>query len=231
MNHTARIAEGVFLIRGSRSNIYYLRDYQVLIDAGMPADAAQVLRALRELEGAAPRLNLIMITHGHLDHIGSLAALQRETGARVLAARSEQEYIEGRRRLCTMPRSGLGGTVFRLMLYVLETAVQKYVPVRVQEAWPDATARVPEGINVLATPGHSPGSQSYHLPEQGIVFVGDAISNAPALHLPQRAGCANHAQALRSAADIAAYDFDICLFGHGEPLVGGAADKIRALLQ
>jgi len=231
MNQPAPIVEGVFLIRGSRSNIYYLRDYKVLIDTGMPADAAQVLGVLRELEGAAPRLDLIMITHGHLDHVGSLAALQRETGARVLAARSEQQYIEGRRRLCGMPRSGLSGIVFRLMLYVLETAVQKYAPARVQEPWPDASARVPEGILVLATPGHSPGSQSYYLPRQGIVFVGDALSNAPALHLPQRAGCADHAQALRSAADIAAYDFDVCMFGHGEPLVGGAAVKIRALFQ
>jgi glyoxylase-like metal-dependent hydrolase (beta-lactamase superfamily II) len=113
----------------------------------------------------------------------------------------------------------------------LETVVQKYAPVRVHELWPDASAHVPEGIIVLATPGHSPGSQSYYLPGQGIMFVGDAISNAPALHLPQRTGCADHAQALRSAADISAYNFDSCLFGHGEPLVGGAAVKIRALLQ
>ena len=38
----------------------------------------------------------ILITHAHLDHMGSLAALKKASGAKVVAGSQEQDYIQGR---------------------------------------------------------------------------------------------------------------------------------------
>ena len=53
----------------------------ILVDAGFPNKAPAVLDAIRQLGRQPGDLKHIVFTHGHPDHIGSAAALVRETGA------------------------------------------------------------------------------------------------------------------------------------------------------
>ncbi len=175
-------------------------------------------------------LRMILITHAHLDHVGALAAVKGATDARVIASVQEKDHIEGRRLLCSMRREGLGGKVFKCMLFVMEKFVKKYVPVQLYSAYSDADGigRI-EGIHIIATPGHSPGSLSFYFPAKKAVFTGDALTGTPSPGLPLRAGCSDYARALRSAQRLAQLDADKCFFGHGEPLVGNAAPILREL--
>ncbi|MBU8975146.1 subclass B3 metallo-beta-lactamase [Lysobacter sp. MMG2] len=57
----------------------------VLIDGGLPQAADMLLANMRAL-GVAPKdLKLILLSHAHIDHAGPTAAIQRATGARLVA--------------------------------------------------------------------------------------------------------------------------------------------------
>jgi len=87
------------------------------------------------------------------------------------------------------------------------------------------------GIQVIASPGHSPGSMSYYLKDKRILITGDALSGAPALRIPPRFGCADYHEALRSVKTFTELDFERCLFGHGKPLTDKASLMVRKLAQ
>jgi glyoxylase-like metal-dependent hydrolase (beta-lactamase superfamily II) len=86
------------------------------------------------------------------------------------------------------------------------------------------------GIQVIATPGHSPGSVSFYSQERGLLFVGDALNGTGGFALPMRFGCASYREALRSVEQLCRLDFDICLLGHGEPVREDASKKMKELL-
>lgn len=131
-----------------------------------------------------------------------------------------------------MGREGLGGKVFKGVLFLLETFSFRYEPVSV-----DIPCQGEEvidcfgGIKVISSPGHSPGSLSFYQSEKRIIFTGDALSGVTELKLPPRLGCANYREALASVQRIAELDFDICLFGHGAPLKKEASQAVRRLLK
>ena len=66
------------------ANAYLIEgeDGLTLIDAGYPDKEAAVFGAIRGLGRSPDQLKHLIFTHGHPDHIGSAAAIVRETGAR-----------------------------------------------------------------------------------------------------------------------------------------------------
>ena len=79
-----RVIDSVYLVAMGKSNAYLIegQDGLTLIDAGFPDKEAAVFRAIRELGRSPDQLRHLILTHGHPDHIGSAAAIVRETGAR-----------------------------------------------------------------------------------------------------------------------------------------------------
>jgi len=79
-----RVIEGVHLVAMGKANAYLIegQDGLTLVDAGFPNKEAAVFGALRELGRSPDQLKHLILTHGHPDHIGSAAAIVRETGAR-----------------------------------------------------------------------------------------------------------------------------------------------------
>jgi glyoxylase-like metal-dependent hydrolase (beta-lactamase superfamily II) len=225
------IAPGIYCIRATRSNVYLLAGKTlVLIDTGMPQDGVGILQEIAALGRRPQDVSHILITHAHLDHAGSLSFLKKATGAQVVASAAEQDYISGDKKLWQMNREGLGGKLFKAALFVTETFFARYAPARVDTACTGGEVINRDGgIQVIATPGHSPGSLSYYVPDKGILFTGDALSGEPAPHLPQRSGCADYHQALESVNKLASLKFEICCFGHGKPLTGGADSVIKEL--
>ncbi|MEI6126924.1 MAG: MBL fold metallo-hydrolase [Pseudomonadota bacterium] len=231
MHSHEKVSDGVFRIRGKRSNIYLLAGASlVLVDTGMPGDGEGILRAIQELGYAPAAVQYVFITHGHLDHVGSLAAVKAASNAKVIASINEKEYVEGRKMLCSMSREGLGGKAFRIILFFMEKFLQKYEPARVDLPFSGDSVATAAGMSIIETPGHSAGSLSFYHQEKKILFSGDALSGSPSLRLPVKAGCSDYARALQSVQCIGELDFELCLFGHGEPLIGRAAKKVKALL-
>ena len=227
------ITAGVYRISSGRSNSYLLSgDELTLVDTGMPGEAEGVIESITKIGRRCEDLNYILITHAHMDHMGSVAALKKVSGAKVVASTREVAYIEGLRKTWTMGREGLAGKVFRGVLFLMETFSFGYEPVSVDI--PCQGGEVIDcfgGITVISSPGHSPGSLSFYQGERRIIFTGDALSGVPQLKLPPRLGCADYREALASVKRIAELDYDICLFGHGAPLKKGASQAVRGLLK
>jgi glyoxylase-like metal-dependent hydrolase (beta-lactamase superfamily II) len=86
----------------------------------------------------------------------------------------------------------------------------------------------------VATPGHTEGQVSLHLPGQGIVFTGDALCSLDPLSgkvgprfLPDSLN-RNPALTRDSLSALSTLDADTLLFGHGDPYKG---DVTRAVEQ
>jgi glyoxylase-like metal-dependent hydrolase (beta-lactamase superfamily II) len=226
---TEQVAPDVYRITVSRSNIYLITGKTLtLIDTGMPGDGPEVLKAIAATGRNPAEVSHILITHGHTDHIGSLAFLKKATGAQVIAGAPEVDYIQGEKKPWQMAREGFSGRLFKIMLFFAETFVFNREPAVVDKAC--SGGEVIDGIRVIATPGHSPGSISYYLPDKRILFTGDALSGEPEAKLPPRAGCADYQQALLSVKKLTALSFDICCFGHGKPVNRGADVLVKKLL-
>ena len=83
----------------------------------------------------------------------------------------------------------------------------------------------------MASPGHSPGSLSFYHKNKKLLFVGDALSGAEGFHLPQRFGCSSYQEALNSVKTLSELDFDMCLPGHGAPVLSSAKQQMALLLE
>lgn len=116
------------------------------------------------------KLEFIIITHGHLDHMGSAAALKRQTGAKVAVHAEDAEAL----------RTGISkmdkpiGVMARLMpLFMGKSRTSPVEPdILISEEM-----RLEEyGVNgrILLTPGHTSGSISVML-DSGEAFVSDLI--------------------------------------------------------
>ena len=79
-----RVIKGVHVVSMGMSNAFLIEgdDGLTLIDAGFPGKEAAVFGAIRGLGRSPDQLKHLVFTHGHSDHIGSAAAIVRETGAR-----------------------------------------------------------------------------------------------------------------------------------------------------
>jgi len=200
-------------------------DNAIVIDAAMPGRARAVWRHLYGLGYEPDAVSDIWLTHGDIDHMGSVAALKARSGAQVVTHRADIPLVDGTaaRQLGPLP---LSGTYQRLYDLVVRR-VLGYQPTEVDR--PVEDGNVLSGWQVVHTPGHTAGSVSFYHPEHKIIIVGDALNHKRGrLGAPPRIFTPDMAVAHASIQKIAGLDFEICCFGHGPPLVGNAAHRVRA---
>ena len=81
------------------------------------------------------------------------------------------------------------------------------------------------GAEILAIPGHTEGSIAVYLPHHCVLFTGDTIANVGTVMLGTFNQ--NRAQTVASFQRLAGLDVETACFGHGQPIVSGAGDRIR----
>lgn len=87
-------------------------------------------------------------------------------------------------------------------------------------------------LAVVAVPGKSPGEVALHWPARRILIVGDAlIGNPPGSCRLLRDAVMDDPPRLRTSVKaLLDLDFDTLLVGDGEPIIGGAKDRVRELV-
>jgi len=148
----------MFTVGMVQENCYILRrdgsDRALIVDPG--DEAPTLLAALGELD---LHLDGILLTHTHFDHVGAVAPVARATGAEVWVPLIEK------------------GVLADIMSYVPWAGIGPF------ESY-DAEHTVAGGerlelagfeIDVLFTPGHSPGHVTYSIPDEEAAFSGDVL--------------------------------------------------------
>jgi hydroxyacylglutathione hydrolase len=149
----------------------------IMIDGGAPKKLKEFSKAIEEISIKPDDIKLMIMTHGHWDHIGSAKEIKEFTGAEIAMHEKEKEWLEkGLKPL--PPGVTLWGNIFKGIMGMFMPLVK--IPVTgVDVVLGDEGLSLEEyGISgkVIYTPGHSPGSISVFL-ETGDVFVGDMAMN------------------------------------------------------
>ena len=171
-----RIPVGIcncFLLRGKRT---------VLIDSGAEGNVRAFTRGMAQLGVEPKEISLILLTHGHWDHIGSLHPIQQLTGAKVAVHHKDQPWVETGR-----PAFPRGVTTYgKGMIWLSERLIHPRLPhVKADIVIDDNGMSLKEyGIpaRVIHTPGHSMGHVTIVM-DSGEAFVGDMAMNAWFLRL------------------------------------------------
>lgn len=161
-------------VRLGYDNCYLIQnDGIVMIDGGAPGKSGAFEKALRKLTINPRDVKLIVLTHGHWDHVGSAKAVKEITGAPIAMHKSEKDWLEGATKPLppgVTPWGRVFAGIMALFLPLVHVPAVSVDVVLGDEAVPLSPYGVPGKI--LHTPGHSPGSVSVLL-DTGEAFVGD----------------------------------------------------------
>jgi hydroxyacylglutathione hydrolase len=129
----------------------------LVIDPGDEIERVEEILARHKL-----KVKGILVTHAHIDHIGGLEKLKRATGAAAMMHEADfpmYRDLGGLASLLGVPPPGV-------------VEVDRFLKAGDKVRWGSMA------LEVLHTPGHSPGSLSLYLPgEQSRIFSGDTLFN------------------------------------------------------
>lgn len=175
--------------RGNASNIYILIDKiqntACLIDCGMPSDAKDLINVLKFF----PRLNQIVCTHFHVDHVSGWICLKKSLkSVEILFHETSRPFVTGHEAIpfpsfgdikeilipCMKeagyfpgPNDILGGGLYG-------TPFKKGFPLDRLSFFATESSVLP-GFDIIHTPGHRPDSVSFFDPKSGILICGDVL--------------------------------------------------------
>lgn len=136
----------------------------VLVDSGVAGAEARIVDYLAATGRRLEEIRWLILTHSHPDHLGGAAAICGMTGCKVAAHPAERSWIEDTaRQAAERPVPGFSQLVAG--------------SVGVDRLLGDGERVVLDelALEVLYTPGHSPGSISLCLPSDRVVICGDAV--------------------------------------------------------
>lgn len=198
-----------------------------LIDTGYLNNSSRMLKAIQQLGYAASSIKWILATHGHSDHVGSLAALKRASGAEIYMHPVDAEMVQAGNAL----REETQGTpgCFNQMAFAIGVRLlsKTIAPVKIDHRVQDADVlNIAGGIRVIHVPGHSAGQVAYLWQGSGVLFAADAVVN---LFGKLRYGpvVENFDLFQQSIQRLCSFTFDTACFGHGESLIGQASSIFK----
>jgi len=212
-----------------------------LVDTGYPGDRDAVLESLDRIGRSPSDVEAVVLTHGHPDHIGSAEHLRTTYGIPVLAHELEAPNARGDRIEQVSERVLLTmlwrPAVFLWLRDILLLKAAKVERLGDLELFVEQQLDVPGAPRVVPTPGHTSGHCSLHLPDRGVLLVGDALMTAHALVrvpgpqlLPDFFNT-DTTQARASLERLRGLDADVVVPGHGPAFRGSPAAAVDLALR
>ena len=208
----------------------------MLIDAGFPGSRDDVLTSLRELGFTPGDVRAILLTHAHIDHLGSAIWFARVHQTPVYCHPGEVRHAK-REYLEQVSPKALATQAWRprWLAWSVEVALKGGL---VRDGIPGAgalspgvTERLPGRPVPIPTPGHTSGHCSYLV--DGVLVAGDAlVTGHPLLRRPGPQllpSMFNHSDpdCKRSLEVLGAAGTDTLIPGHGDVWIGPIGEAVR----
>lgn len=208
-----------------RMSLAYLiewADLLVLVDAGLRGEEGRIMASIAGLNHR--HLDLIYITHGHLDHYGSAAAVRRLTGAPIAIHKADaQAMASGETRL---GEARGRGRILAALLPLVHPLLRPE-PAEADILLENDHELDAFGLNARAlyTPGHTLGSTCL-IVEDRIAFSGDLVTTTGGPHI-QRAFAQDWRRIPSSLRRLQEASPEWVYPGHGRQLL--RAEALQAL--
>jgi glyoxylase-like metal-dependent hydrolase (beta-lactamase superfamily II) len=221
------VAPGIHRLGNEIVNFFLVEadDGLTLVDAGIPGFRPQLDALLR-----GRKVDAVILTHGHTDHVGVAEGLRREgasvhihSGDVAMARDGKEQKTEGGFRHYLR----YGATWKLLGMAARYGGLKRPKIAQVTEFADGDALDVPGHPLVLHTPGHSDGHVVFQFADRGVLMAGDALCTYNPLtgrrgpQLMPRAFASSTDQATASLRRLEALDAPIVLPGHGDPWTEG----------
>jgi glyoxylase-like metal-dependent hydrolase (beta-lactamase superfamily II) len=211
------------------ANAYLLRgeDTLSLIDTGGHDSLTKIEKNLAEQDFKLKDLTHILLTHGHWDHTGDLALLQRESHAVVVAHKIEAPLIRAGKDVRPDPSSV---SFVQHRFGKLFDGQPKPAPVHREIDDGETLEDIYSGLRGVHLPGHSPGQMGYFCERENWLIGGDVMMHVlPQLTLPLALFTLEPDVAKQSIVKVAKLNPETLMLGHGAPIVGKAHHAIKRI--
>ena len=231
------IAPGVHRIEGvTGSNAVLLVDEQMaLVDTGISGNGDAIVSYIKQLGRSPSDLRWILVTHLHFDHSGSAAELHELTGAKIVAHQAETEPGPDGTLLLRKGNEGEPPPIWYRWAFRRGGGRRlqevQYHDTQVHETVEDGDV-LPclEGVRIIHSPGHTPGSICPLVEGRQVLFLGDSVlNNVDRLSRPLMWDRARRRQLDASLSSLRDLEAQVAFFGHGPPLTEQVMEKVRGL--
>lgn len=157
------------------------KDTVILVDAGYPGELSKIREAIENTGMSFDKINMVILTHHDIDHIGGLPSILKElpVNVKVLAHEEEKPYIDGEKlplkiagleaKLGSLPEN------MKVIYEKLKVAFQN-CKIHVDETLiHDEELPYCGGIKVIYTPGHTLGHICLYLKQSKTLIAGDVL--------------------------------------------------------
>ncbi|HET9499187.1 MAG TPA: MBL fold metallo-hydrolase [Marmoricola sp.] len=235
-----QVADGVFFCHTPLVNWVLVKDGDAvtLVDTGYPGQADLVVRSLLDIGSTPASLAAILVTHAHVDHVGSAERLSNEHGVPVYVHDAELAHARREAHHAATPvdvlRNAWRPGVLPWLLAATRVGVTSQQGISAPASFPGSgRLDLPGGPVPVLTAGHTPGHTVFQLPDHGIVITGDALvtghptsrTAGPQLLVPWFDD--DRAETVRALDVIGSLGGELVLPGHGEPHHGSVANAAR----
>ncbi|MEH7120340.1 MBL fold metallo-hydrolase [Neobacillus vireti] len=202
----------------------------VLVDAGMPGSADEIISVTEERFGANSRPKAIILTHGHFDHVGAVIELVKHWDVPVYAHQMEMPFLTGQKSYPEPDPTVEGGLVAKMSPMFPNEPID--LGNNVQPLPSDGTVPYMQEFKWIHTPGHSPGHVSLFREKDRALIVGDAFVTVKQEYLykvltqeqeisgPPRYLTTDWEAAKESVMKLEALKPSVAITGHGLPMSG-----------
>ena len=216
------IAPGVHSVQllGAHGHVFF-EPQLTLIDAGLRGSGRLLKRYVEEHGRTLDDLTTIVCTHGHPDHAGGV----RELASERIDVLMHPADVAG---LQVDARGALRRPSRGRMFAAMTPTPDRASPLADGDVLP-----VGGGLQVIHTPGHTPGSVCFYAQRDKLLFVGDVLQRrwSGEVIFASSLYSDDVAAARASVQRLAGLDVEMIVFSHYPPLRDGAADTLARLVR